>query len=188
MNTIEAIKTRKSVRSFKAQPVEREKIQAVVEAGAMAAGTPMAGKRRFIVITNAELLTMMSDATKRVMATLPNPMFQKMAANPDFCPTYKAPVAVVIVTDNAADDNSRAMLTANAACAGENMLLAATSLGLGSCYLVSPTMAFFNPAFCTAVGMPEGAHAEAVIVMGYTDDDKPHAPRANMDEMITFVE
>ena len=36
--------------------------------------------------------------------------------------------------------------------------------------------------------MPEGAHAEAVIVMGYTDDDKPHAPRANMDEMITFVE
>lgn len=39
----------------------------------------------------------------------------------------------------------------DAACAGENMLLAATELGLGSCYLESPTLAFHNPAVCAAV-------------------------------------
>ena len=33
MNTLEAIKTRRSTRKFKAQPVELEKLQAVVEAG-----------------------------------------------------------------------------------------------------------------------------------------------------------
>lgn len=31
------------------------------------------------------------------------------------------------------------------------MLLAATELGLGSCYLESPTLAFHNPAVCAAV-------------------------------------
>ncbi|OWV23571.1 hypothetical protein B7982_03785 [Fibrobacter sp. UWB2] len=33
MNTLEAIKTRRSTRKFKAQPVELEKLQTVVEAG-----------------------------------------------------------------------------------------------------------------------------------------------------------
>ena len=43
MNTLEAIKARKSVRSYQDKPVESEKIKAIVEAGNMAAMTPMAG-------------------------------------------------------------------------------------------------------------------------------------------------
>ena len=47
MNTFETMKARKSVRSYQAKAVEPEKIKAIVEAGNMAAGTPMAGKVYF---------------------------------------------------------------------------------------------------------------------------------------------
>ena len=43
MTTFEAMRNRKSVRSYQAKPVEQDKIRAIVEAGNMAAGTPMAG-------------------------------------------------------------------------------------------------------------------------------------------------
>ena len=47
MNTFEAIKSRKSVRTYLDKPVEPEIIKSIVEAGNMAAGTPMAGKVYF---------------------------------------------------------------------------------------------------------------------------------------------
>ena len=47
MSTFETIKTRKSVRTYQSKSVEADKIKAVVEAGNMAAGTPMAGEVLF---------------------------------------------------------------------------------------------------------------------------------------------
>ena len=85
------------------------------------------------------------------------PMLEKIASNPNFNPIYGAPVAVVISTDKADNPNTAGMARANAACAGENILLAATELGLGSCYLESPTLAFNIPAISETAGIPENA-------------------------------
>ena len=118
MNTFEAMKIRKSVRSYQAKAVEPEKIKAVVEAGNMAAGTPMAGKIYFSVITSPQLLTKITEGAKGVMSKSGVDMLVKLASNPGFNPMYGAPVAVVISTDKAADPNSQNMTVANAACAG----------------------------------------------------------------------
>ena len=100
----------------------------------------------------------------------------------------KAPVAVVISTDKTEDANTQAMARANAACAGENMLLAATDLGLGSCYLESPTLAFYNPEMRQAVKMAENVQPQAVIVFGHTDDTAPHADRPESPDNITYID
>ena len=100
----------------------------------------------FIVISNAELLKQISEGTRAVMAKSGVPMLEKISANPNFNPIYGAPVAVVVSTDIADNPNSQGMARANAVCAGENILLAATEMGLGSCYLESPTLAFNVPA------------------------------------------
>ena len=79
------------------------------------------------------------------------------------------------------------MARANAACAGENILLAATELGLGSCYLESPTLAFNIPDVAAAAKIPEGAQAQNVIVFGYTDDMAPHKDYPVDPDNITYV-
>lgn len=188
MSTFEAIRNRKSVRSYQARPVEKEKIKAIAEAGNMAAGTPMAGKVYFSVITNADVLKSIVDGSKAVMAKSGNPMLEKIAQNQGFNPIYNAPVAVVISTDKADNSNTAAMARANAACAGENMLLAATELGLGSCYLESPTLAFHIPDIATVAKIPETAQPQAVIVFGYTDDTAPHKEYPSNPDNIFYVE
>lgn len=187
MNTFESIKIRKSVRSYLPRAVELEKIKAIVEAGNMAAGTPMAGKVYFNVITNQELLQQVASATKAVMQKSGVDMLVQLSSNPNYNPIYNAPVAVVISVDSATEPNTQAMAAANAACAGENMLLAATDLGLGSCYLVSPTMAFNIPAIREATRLPESVQPSALIVFGYTDDTVPHAERPEDPENISYI-
>lgn len=187
MSTFEAIRNRKSVRTYQAKAVEVDKIRQVVEAGNMAAGTPMAGKVYFNVITNADVLKAIVDGSKAVMSKSGVPMLEKISANPQFNPIYGAPVAVVVSTDKAEDPNTAGMARANAACAGENMLIAATELGLGSCYLESPTLAFNIPDVAAAAKIAEGAQPQAVIVFGYTDDEAPHAEYDKEPENIVYV-
>lgn len=188
MNTFETMRNRKSVRTYQEKAVETEKIKAVVEAGNMAAATQMAGKVYFNVISNPEVLSQIAEGAKAVMQNSGMEMLVKLASNPAYNPIYKAPVAVVVSTDKAENPNSQGMARANAACAGENMLLAATELGLGSCYLESPTMAFYNPAVCAAVKLPENVQPQAVIVFGYTDDTTPHAAYPENPDNITYID
>lgn len=187
MNTFEVIRNRKSVRSYRDQEVEADKIKAVVEAGNMAAGTPMAGKVYFSVITNADVLQQIVAATKTVMQNSGVEMLVKLSANNAFNPLYNAPVAVVVSTDKADNPNSQGMARANAACAAENMLLAATELGLGSCYLESPTLAFNIPAVRGAAKIAENIQPQAVVVFGYTDDTEPHKEYPENPDNIVYV-
>ena len=188
MNTFEAMKIRKSVRSYRSDSVDIEKIKAIVEAGNMAAGTPMAGKVYFNIITNTEILKSIVEGTRTVMANSGVEMLVKLSSNPNFNPIYGAPVAVIISTDKADAANIATMARANAACAGENILLAATDMGLGSCYLESPTLAFNIPDIAKAVKLPVNTQPQAVIVFGYTDDSTPHKEYPENPENIIFVD
>ena len=188
MNTLEAIKARKSVRSYQDKPVEVEKIKAIVEAGNMAAMTPMAGKTYFNVISNPALLNQIKEGTRTVMQNSGVDMLAKISSNPAFNPIYGAPVAVVVSVDQAADPNTQSMATQNAASASANMLIAATELGLGSCYLMSPTMAFHVPAIREAAKLPENAQPVSLIVFGYTDDTTPHKDRPENPANIVYVD
>lgn len=189
MNTLEAIKTRKSVRTYLDRPVESEKIKAIVKAGYMAAGTPMAGKVYFNAISNKELLAQISEGTKERMRKSGNPMLEKLGNNDAYDPIYGAPVAVVVSTDIDDKPLTQTMATQNAACAAQNMLIAAADLGLGSCYLVTPTMAFDILKIHDAAKLPIlGAQAVCVVVFGYTNDTAPHKAYPDNPDTIEYVE
>jgi nitroreductase len=58
----------------------------------------------------------------------------------------------------------------NTALAAENMLLEATGLGLGSCYLVSPTRALNgenNLDLAREAGVPKGYTVQCAVIVGY---------------------
>ena len=188
MRTLEAIKTRKSVRTYQNKPVEVDKIKTIVEAGNMAAGPAMAGDVYFNVITNAEVLKGIENGTKAAMANSGMEMLVKLSSNPGYNPMYGAPVAVVISTTKTDIPSTAAMARANAACAGENMLLAATELGLGSCYVESPVLSFNIPEVAQAAKLPENTQPQAMILFGYTEDTAPHKEYPANPENILYVD
>jgi FMN reductase [NAD(P)H] len=66
----------------------------------------------------------------------------------------------------------------NLAVAAENILLQATDLGLGSCFIRSATMALNakeNRAVAAEAGIPEGYLMHCGAVVGYTADETKFA-------------
>ncbi len=115
-DTLKTIFSRKSVRSYKDEPVPKEKIEMLVRAG-MAAPTAV-DKRpwEFIVITDKKLLNRLSDA-------LPYARMAKQAA-----------AGIVVAGDTKKQWGGRDSVywIMDCSAASENILLAAESMGLGA--------------------------------------------------------
>ncbi len=171
MDAIEAIMKRKSVRSYKKEQISDKDLESILEAGKSGPG---GGSIQFSVIQKPELIKKINDATKAVM--LANPGFSKERASlPGYEPVYGAPTLIIL---SAGDPNG----IANASCASENMLVAATALGLGSCYLMSIRGAFNSekgPELMKECGIPEGSAVCCAVITGHQDGEafKSSAPK-----------
>ena len=110
---------RRSCRHFLPQPPDRPTLAAIVEAGRYAPSSMNRQACRFFVLTDTALIQSIS---RMVSARL------EQFAGRD-C-TYGAPVLVLVANRR---DNNCALQ--DAACAMENMMLAAFSLGVGSCWI-----------------------------------------------------
>jgi nitroreductase len=166
MEALQAIFKRRSVRSYKKDPVPERLLQEILNAGSCA---PVAGTFQISVITNPDLLLEINDTAKKCMLSSDVPFMVKRASLPGYEPLYGAPVLIVL----SSPENSP-NAAANTSCAAENMLIAATSLGLGSCYLGSPRLAFSSENGKTLVkkaGIPEGYAFNCGVIVGYQDGE-----------------
>ena len=135
--------------------VEKEKIEKLLRAG-MAAPTAMNKQPwHFVVVTDKGQLQKLSGA---------NP-YAAMAA--------KAPLAIVVCGDmkKAAEGDARELWVQDCSAATENILLAATGMGLGAVW----TGTYPSKERCTDVakvlGLPESLIPLNTIVIGYPDAD-----------------
>ena len=152
---LNTILKRTSIRSYENKPVEKEKIEKLLRAG-MAAPTAMNKQPwHFVVITDKGQLQKLSEA---------NP-YAAMAA--------KAPLAIVVCGDmnKAAEGNAREFWIQDCSAATENILLAATGMGLGAVW----TGTYPSKERCADVakvlGLPESLIPLNTIVIGYPDAD-----------------
>jgi nitroreductase len=118
MDVMEAIRRRRSVRSFSDKNIPQELVDRLVEAGYAA---PHAGGLR------SQEIIVSKDTTK--LAEIAGQSF-----------IGEAPIALVVLTDEekvAANYGERGRMYAvcDAAASVQNILIAATSLGLGSCWV-----------------------------------------------------
>ena len=113
MDTFEAILARKSVRAYEPKPVPKEVLEKILEAGLMAPSAGNIKPWRFIVVTDAD--------KRNVISRGP---FAKFVT--------QAPVVIVACGDSKA---SAKWHVVDVSIAVENMVLAATSLGLGTCWI-----------------------------------------------------
>ena len=152
---LNTILKRTSIRSYENKPVEKEKIEKLLRAG-MAAPTAMNKQPwHFVVVTDKGQLQKLSEA---------NP-YAAMAA--------KAPLAIVVCGDmnKAAEGDARELWVQDCSAATENILLAATGMGLGAVW----TGTYPSKERCTDVakvlGLPESLIPLNTIVIGYPDAD-----------------
>lgn len=172
MNVIEAIKSRKSVRNYNTKVVEQDKIMELVKAGNLAANF---GDIYITVIENHEFLDGISEEAVIMMKNSGNEFAAKKASIPGYSPLYGAPILIVLSAKNGNDTMGFNM--ASISCASENILLAATELGLGSCFVMAPIMAFKNTEILVKLKIPEGYIPLVGIVIGYTDEKLEHTLR-----------
>lgn len=161
MNISEAIIKRKSIRSYLDKPVQVDDLAKIVEAGRWA---PNAGPFHISVIRNEILLKKINDRTLNAMVHSDREFLRQRASLPGYQPLYGAPVLILL--SGPADAPYSAV---NAALAAENMILEATGLGLGTCYLVSPTLTLNgqnNADLAQEAGVPDGYVVQCTVIVG----------------------
>lgn len=181
MNVLNSIEMRKSVRRYEAKPIEEEKMQAVIQAGNLA---PIFGHFHITVIENPELLKEINDTTLEMMKHSGDEFLQKRAATKGYAPLYGAPAVIVLSAPGGNDSNGFNM--ANVSCAAENMIIEATHLGLGTCFVMGPMIAFADVALTQRLQIPEGNIPLVGVTMGYSANEISANTRKTEDNITYF--
>lgn len=163
--TLKIIKQRRSIRSFKDEQIMEEELQAVLEAGLYA---PNAGDQawHFTVVQNKELLDRLNLAAKEAATQLDIEHLKQMGNNEGFNCLYGAPTLIIV----SGDERSPVPLDADCAAATQNLLLAAESIGLGSCWIFFVLLAFYSQQgseLRKELKIPEGYRPYSSAVLGY---------------------
>jgi nitroreductase len=114
MDALEAIRKRRSVRDYTGEPIPREDLETIVDAGRLAASGHNNQPWDFVVVTERDMIAQLKVAS----------LWMEKAG---------AIIAVVV-------DPSSRWWQEDGSAAVENMLIAATALGYGSCWLQGYTM------------------------------------------------
>ena len=181
MNAIEAIMTRRSTRSYKPDSVEREKLEQIIEAGRYAPSGGNNQSNHFIVVQNKEVLQKLAklaeeafakmEVTENTYSSLKSSILQSKKGGYVFY--YHAPVLIIVANQKDYGNN-----IADCNVAVENMMIAANSLDLGSCYINQ--LHWLNEdenilPYLQELGLKDNERVYASMIVGYpkSADGKP---------------
>jgi nitroreductase len=163
--TLKIIKQRRSIRSYKDEQIKDEELQAILEAGLYA---PNAGGQawHFTVIQSKELLSRLNLTAKEAAKQTDMQHLRELGNNDQFNCLYGAPTLIIV----SGDGQAPIPLVADCAAATQNLLIAAESVGLGSCWVFFVLLAFNSPQgsdLLKELKIPEGYKPYASVVLGY---------------------
>ncbi|MBO5962806.1 MAG: nitroreductase family protein [Alistipes sp.] len=178
---LEAIEARRSVRAYKDTPVEHEKLEFLAKCGVLAPSAMNKQEWEVRIVENKEWI---DGATAAYLKAVEGTDKAKYMLTPTFKNIFRNGSAVIFV---GAPDGL--FSGENVGCLAQNIMLAATELGLGTCFLGSVQMMFAEPAmaeYLQSLGFSEGYKLRYALAVGYPDE----APEAKPRDMskIKFVE
>lgn len=170
MDFLQIAKSRYSVRKYKDMPVEKEKLDKILEAGRVAPTGVNAQPQRIIAVTSREGLDKLGKGAK----------------------TFNAPVVLIVCTDKdsawvrPADGKNIAEI--DASIVTDHMMLQATELGLGTVW-----MCWFKPDIIREeFNIPDSYEIVNLLAVGYADceplsADRHGEMRKRIDETVTYA-
>ncbi len=159
---LKTIKSRRSIRKYLPERIKDAELKAILEAGAYAPSAHNDQPWHFTVVRNKELIDRMSELSKKLMAEQAADWVREMGRNPSFHVFYGAPVVVVVSMRR---DAFSPLVDCSAAI--ENMLIAAESLDIGSCWIGLARYFFSLKDEVARLGVPEGYEPCYAVTLGY---------------------
>ncbi len=158
------IKGRRSVRAYRDEPVSKEQIEAVLEAGVWAPTGMNRQPWKFIVIEDNKLITYVSEETKILVQQMMPPMAEKFQTKADVI-CYNAPVLILICTEKDKQWGHTNLL--DSVLAAQNMFLKAYELGLGTCYMGFVQFLSSKPDVLKKIGVPDDYEMMVPFILGH---------------------
>jgi len=164
---IDLLRKRRSVRRFDGRPVEEEKIETLIEAVLRSPSSRGLNPWEFVVVRDREMLSRLAQAKPHGASFIKN-----------------APLAIVVCADPAKCD----VWVEDCSIAAILLHLAATDLGLGSCWVQIRLREHGDGRMAQEyvadlLGMPQGMVVEAIIAIGYPAEQLPGHPRLSLQDV-----
>ena len=188
MNTLDAIAARRSIRRFKDVPVPEETLQAILAAAVQAPSSKNRQPWRFVVIRSdkrAEMIRVFREGIAAWKARYENAGSGEWTANA----MEQAPVTIFVFNPQGLQPwlpHSTGQMVDDVICiqsigaAIQNMLLAATDLGIGSLWICDVFYAYEE--LCKWLG--ETGEMIAAVTLGYADENPAARPRKPISEIV----
>jgi len=173
---LELVQLRQSDRSYSDKPVEKEKIERILQVARLAPSACNAQPWKFIVVTDPEKRMQVADA-----------MASKLLSMNHF--TKQAPIQLVLVEENANFTSTVGSWATNKhyphidlGIVASHVCLAATEEGLGSCII----------GWCDekkvqkALDIPKNKRVMLVILLGYSNQLPREKKRKQMNEIVSW--
>lgn len=174
---IETIMTRRSIRQYQPQPVNRDTMQIILNCGINAPNGMNKQSWEVRVVDNPDFINGVTELYKKA-----NP---RVAEDPSFKNMFRNAPTVVFI----ANDPSYNCSQIDCGLLGENMILSAWAMGIGSCCLGGPA-AFLKSSeaaeYLKKLEFSEGYELLYCIAFGYPDESPAAKPR--IQEKVRFIE
>jgi len=159
MDAMEALRTRRSVRAYSSRAVEPGLIEQMVDAGRLAATARNVQPWEFVVVTDPGI--------RRKLAEISD--YGKFIA--------EAPVCIAVFCEDGKyylEDGSAAT---------QNILVAATALGLGSCWVAGDKKPYAGQ-IGELLGVPKSRRLVSMVAVGYPKSLPERAAKRALDEVL----
>ncbi|MDF2500373.1 MAG: nitroreductase [Anaerosporomusa subterranea] len=174
---LDIIKRRRSIRKYMPEQIKDAELAAILEAAAYAPSGHNSQPWHFTVVQNKELIDSISNNAKQVMITSPLEKAQRLGSSENYHLLHNAPTVIIVSGDTEAKSplelphHAFGSYTPLADCAAaiENMLLAAESIGLGSCWVGLVNYFFILGDEVAKLGIPAQYQPLFAVCLGYKD-------------------
>ncbi len=164
MDFFDVVKNRRSIRKYRDKPVEDEKLRKILEAVRIAPSARNRQPWEFIVVIDPDVKRRVYEASNDQEFILEAPIVIAAVGYP----------ADYICT------NGNVAHMVDIGIAGEHLALAATALGLGTCWIA----AFYQDKMRNALAVPDNAQIVAIFTLGYPAENPEPKDRKPLDEIV----
>jgi nitroreductase len=177
MDVMEAIYKRRAVRAYTDQPVDRATVEALIKAATHAPSSMNEQPWSFTVVQDPKRLASWSDRIKthlllRLKPDSPLAKYRDMIADPDYHVFHRAGTLIIICARPGAHNGEE-----DCSLAAQNFMLAACSMGLGTCPIGFARPWLNQARIKRSFGIPDGYVPVFPVVVGYPSGETPPVQR-----------
>jgi nitroreductase len=182
--TLQIIRNRRSMRAFKPEQIKEEELNEILQAAIYAPSATNQQSWHFTVIQNKELIDKLSEDFKEAARKSGNDYLMKVGENEKFHVFYNAPTVILV-----SGDETKRSAPVDCAAAVENMLLAAESMDIGSCwvgFIANLLNSEEGKHYLKELGIPEGYRQIHSVALGYKKVNRTAAP-ARKENTVNYI-